>query len=76
MVPQALVKTTALEELIKVMRATLTGHGVGLAVPQIAVPLRLFVIEYTEDRMRHLSAEQRRERYRHPSPFEAIINPT
>jgi peptide deformylase len=76
MVPQELFGTTALYELIEVMRATLAGQGVGLAAPQIAVPLRLFVIEDTEDRMSHLSPEQRRVRRRDPYSFEAIINPT
>jgi peptide deformylase len=76
MVPQELFGTAALYELIEVMRATLAGQGVGLAAPQIAVPLRLFVIEDTEDRMSHLSPEQRRDRRRYPYPFEAIINPT
>jgi peptide deformylase len=75
-VPQELFGTSALYELIEVMRATLAGQGVGLAAPQIAVPLRLFVIEDAEDRMSHLSAEQRRDRHRYPYPFEAVINPT
>jgi len=75
-VPQTLFGTSALRELIDVMRATLAGQGVGLAAPQIAVPFRLFVIEDTEERMAHLSADQRRERNRYPYPFEAIINPT
>jgi peptide deformylase len=75
-VPQELFGTPALCELIEVMRATLANRGVGLAAPQIAVPLRLFVIEDTEDRMSHLSLEQRRDRHRHPYSFEAIINPT
>lgn len=74
-VPQELFDSPALYELIAVMQATLAEQGVGLAAPQIAVPLRLFVIEDTEDRMSHLSAEQRRDRHRYPFPFEAIINP-
>ncbi|MGA7810777.1 peptide deformylase [Bradyrhizobium sp.] len=76
MVAQELFGTPALDELIDVMRATLAGKGVGLAAPQIAVPLRVFVIEDSEDRMSHLSPEQRSERYRSPYPFEAIVNPT
>jgi peptide deformylase len=56
--------------------ATLAVQGVGLAAPQIAVPLRLFVIEDTEERMTHLTPEQRGDRHRHPYPFEAILNPT
>jgi peptide deformylase len=74
-VSQELFDTPPLYELIDIMRATLAGQGVGLAAPQIAVPLRLFVIEDTEDRMTHLSPEQRRERNRSPYPFEAIVNP-
>src|SRR5262245_1858212 len=69
MVPQELFGTSALSELIEVMRATLAEQGVGLAAPQIAVPFRLFVVEDTEDRMSHLSVEQRRDRGRCPYPF-------
>jgi len=76
LVPQEMFGTPALYELIDIMRATLAGQGVGLAAPQIAVPLRLFVIEDTEARMSHLSPEQRRDRNRYPYPFEAIVNPT
>jgi peptide deformylase len=75
MVSQELFGTAVLYELIEIMRATLAGQGVGLAAPQIAVPLRLFVIEDTEERMSHFSSEQLRGRNRYPYPFEAIINP-
>jgi peptide deformylase len=75
-VPRELFGAPALYELVEVMRATLAGQGVGLAAPQIAVPLRLFVIEDTDDRMNHLSLERRRELHRYPYPFEAVINPT
>ena len=74
-VPQELLGTPALHELIDVMRATLAGKGVGLAAPQIAVPLRLFVVEDTEDRMSHLTPGQQKARNRYPFPFEAVINP-
>src|SRR3981189_3977918 len=73
--PQELFGTPALQELIEVMRATLAGKGVGLAAPQIAVPLRLFVVEDTQERMSHLSPEQQRARTRYPFSFEAVINP-
>jgi hypothetical protein len=66
----------ALKELVEVLHATLKGKGVGLAAPQIAVPLRLFVAEDTEERMRHLSSEQRKKIGREPFPFEAVVNPT
>jgi len=74
-VPQELFGAPALHELIDVMRVTLAGNGVGLAAPQIAVPLRLFVVEDTQDRMSHLSPEQQKARNRYPFPFEAVINP-
>src|ERR1700694_2933043 len=74
-VPQELFGTAALHELIEVMRATLAGKGVGLAAPQIAVPLRLFVVEDTRERMSHLTPEQQKARNRYPFPFEAVINP-
>ena len=74
-VPQELFGTPALHELIEVMRVTLAGNGVGLAAPQIAVPLRLFVVEDTQDRMSHLTPEQQKARNRYPFPFEAVINP-
>jgi len=38
-VPRELFDAPALHELIGVMRATLAGKGVGLAAPQIAVPV-------------------------------------
>jgi peptide deformylase len=75
LVRKDLFGSAALNELIEVMKATLKGNGVGLAAPQIAVPLRLFVAEDPEERMKHLSAEQRDKLGRHPFPFEAVINP-
>ena len=74
-VPQELFGTPALHELIEVMRVTLAGSGVGLAAPQIAVPLRLFIVEDTQERMGHLTPEQQKARNRYPFPFEAVINP-
>src|SRR3979409_277032 len=75
-VPQELFGTPALHELIEVMRATLAGKGVGLAAPQIAVPLRLFIVEDTQERMGHLNSRQQKARNRYPFPFEAVIHPT
>jgi peptide deformylase len=74
-VPQELFGTSALHELIEVMRVTLAGNGVGLAAPQIAVPLRLFIVEDTQERMGHLTPEQQKARNRYPFPFEAVISP-
>src|SRR6266403_2180095 len=74
-VPTKLFGTPVLQELIEVMRATLAGKGVGLAEPQIAVPLRLFVVEDTEERMGHLSPEQRKARHRWAFFVKYIIAP-
>jgi peptide deformylase len=75
-VSQELFDTPALHELIDVMRAALAGKGVGRAAPQIAVPLRLFVAEDTQDRMSHLIPEQQKARKRYPFPSEEVSNPT
>src|SRR3981189_3746045 len=74
-VPQELFGTPALQELIELRRASLAGKGVGLAAPQIAVPLRLFVVEDTQEQMGHLTSRQQQARNRYPFPFEAVINP-
>jgi peptide deformylase len=74
-VPTDLIGTSKFDELIDIMRATLQGRGVGLAAPQLAVPLRLFVIEDTADYASRLSREERERRERTPYPFEVIINP-
>jgi peptide deformylase len=73
-VPPELIGSRKLDELIDIMKATLKGRGVGLAAPQLAVPLRLFVIEDSADPSR-LSPEELERRERTPYPFEVIINP-
>lgn len=66
----------ATQELIEAMRETMhRAPGVGLAAPQIGLPLQLAVIEDRESSMRELSARQRRERERKPVSFHVIINP-
>lgn len=52
-----------------------TAPGIGLAAPQVGVMIRFIVTEDTEDRMKHLSAERRREINRHPVGFKALFNP-
>jgi peptide deformylase len=49
--------------------------GVGLAAPQIGLPLQLAVIEDREDLLKPFSAEDLAERERRPVPFHVIINP-
>jgi len=75
-VPLDMIGTPVLDEFVHTMRRTLAGKGVGLAAPQIAVPLRLFVIEDPVERVNALAVEERNQRERMAFPFEAVINPT
>ncbi len=50
--------------------------GVGLAAPQLGLPLQLAVIEDREDYHKEVSPELLRERERNPVAFHAVINPT
>ena len=64
------------QELIVSMRETMhDAPGVGLAAPQVGLPLQLAVIEDREDYMKDLSPEMLAERERKPVAFEVIINP-
>ena len=64
------------QELIASMRETMhDAPGVGLAAPQIGLPLQLAVIEDREEYMKDLSREMLAERERKPVAFEVIINP-
>ncbi|MFG3281150.1 peptide deformylase [Streptomyces sp. NPDC048111] len=62
-----------LDRLIEAMRETMrAAPGVGLAAPQVGLPLRLAVIEDTAD----VSEEIRRVRGRVPQPFRVLVNPS
>jgi peptide deformylase len=64
------------QELIEHMRDTMrNAPGVGLAAPQVGVPLRLAVIEDREEYHEKLSPSQLSARERQPVPFHIIINP-
>jgi peptide deformylase len=64
------------QRLIHEMRdAMRDAPGVGLAAPQIGLPLQLAVIEDREDLLKSFSAEDLAERERRPVPFHVIINP-
>jgi peptide deformylase len=54
-------------------RRLTVGHS-GSSVPGCS-SLRLFVVEDTQERMGHLTPEQKKDRNRYPFPFEAAINP-
>ncbi|KOU53381.1 peptide deformylase [Streptomyces sp. WM6378] len=62
-----------LDRLIGAMRETmLAAPGVGLAAPQVGLPLRLAVIEDAAE----VSQEIRQVRGRVPQPFRVLINPS
>jgi peptide deformylase len=59
--------------MVEVMRA---APGVGLAAPQIGVPLRVFVAEDAEERLAHAAPEALELRGRTPLPLMVLVNPT
>ena len=64
------------QELIEQMRDTMrNAPGVGLAAPQVGIPLKLAVIEDHEEYQKKLTPTQLSERQRQPVPFHVIINP-
>lgn len=70
------MQSTATRELIEHMRETLRdAPGVGLAAPQIGIPLQLAVIEDKAEYQAALSEAELTERERRPVPFHVIVNP-
>jgi peptide deformylase len=70
------IRSQYVRDLIRSMRETMyDAPGVGLAAPQIGVPLQLVVIEDPPAAIHKLSVEQATERERHPVPFHVLINP-
>lgn len=65
-----------IQNLIHLMKNTMRhAPGVGLAAPQIGIPLQIAVIEDREKYLTFLTPEQIKERDRHPVPFQVLINP-
>jgi peptide deformylase len=70
------IGSPSIQQLIELMRDTMReAPGVGLAAPQIGVPLQLAVIEDRAEYIDGLSAEDIEERQREEIPFHVIINP-
>ncbi|MBV9507132.1 MAG: peptide deformylase [Acidobacteriia bacterium] len=64
-------------QLIDWMRETMRdAPGVGLAAPQVGLPLALAVIEDPPEVQRAIPPEKLAERGRRPVPFHVIANPT
>src|SRR5215472_9713734 len=71
------IHSQLVRELIDNMRETMRDAcGVGLAAPQVDMPLQLAVIEDRPEYQRNATAEQLAQRERGPVPFHVIINPT
>lgn len=75
-VPPEKLGTPELRALVTRMIATMReAPGVGLAAPQIGVPLRVIVLEDRDELLSYLSPAERQERERAPFPVRAIVNP-
>jgi peptide deformylase len=65
-----------IQRLIRDMRETMhDAAGVGLAAPQVGVPLQLAVIEDRQEFLSSLSAQELAEKERQAVPFHVIFNP-
>ncbi len=66
----------AIQELIAHMQATMRDTpGVGLAAPQVGVPLQLLVIEDRPEYIQKLRPEVTAAMQREPVPFHVLVNP-
>jgi peptide deformylase len=75
-VPTTLLATEPLRDLVRRMIEVMRrAPGVGLAAPQIGVPLRVFVAEDPEERGAALSSEARSARGRVGLPLMVLVNP-
>jgi peptide deformylase len=70
------LRSAEIRQLIEWMRETMRdAPGVGLAAPQIGLPLQLAVIEDAADLQRTMPPEKLAERGRRPVAFHVIANP-
>jgi peptide deformylase len=70
------IQTGTIQKLIADMKETMrAAPGVGLAAPQIGLPLQLAVIEDAPEYQGNATADELAERERVVVPFQVIINP-
>src|SRR5216683_1665452 len=70
------IRGDSIQQAIEVMKDTMyAAPGVGLAAPQVGLPLQLAVIEDRAEYTKDISAESLAARGRRPVPFHVIINP-
>jgi peptide deformylase len=76
-VPARLLKSDQLKGFVRIMLAAMKdAPGVGLAAPQLGVPLRIIVFGDTETNARYLTHKERDERGRVEVGPEVWINPS
>jgi peptide deformylase len=64
------------QQLIVAMQETMRdAPGVGLAAPQVGIPLQLAVIEDRPEYSKDIAADRLAERERQTVPFQVLINP-
>jgi peptide deformylase len=70
------IVTDEIQRLMRDMRETMRdAPGVGLAAPQVGVPLQLAVIKDRQELLSSLSPQEIAEKERQGVPFHVIINP-
>jgi peptide deformylase len=70
------IRSRAIRKLIETMRKCMReAPGVGLAAPQLGLPLQLAVIEDREEYHKDVPESLLQERERGPVPFHVIVNP-
>lgn len=70
------IRSREIQELINAMRETMyDAPGVGLAAPQVGLPLQLVVIEDKAEYTRDAPPGFLKERERKPVPFHVLVNP-
>src|SRR5580704_12092430 len=76
-VDPAELDTSELQLLIAQLRATMeAAPGVGLAAPQVGVPIQLAVLQDGPERWGQLTEEERTARQRNGLDFTVLVNPT
>jgi peptide deformylase len=75
-VPSSLLATPELRDLVRLMIDVMRrAPGVGLAAPQIGVPLRVFVAEDREEHIAELPEGRAESRGRVTLPLTVLVNP-
>ena len=70
------LRTRKLRQLIAALRATMeAAPGVGLAAPQVGVPIQLAVLQDGPERWGQLTEEERRARERNGLEFSVLVTP-